>query len=100
MCVAFLRAVERAVVPDIPAAQALLDPADEQLRAYRETQEETQAETGGDAVHRGAVWPFKTSLIAHRHAGTVFQRAREPERRPLRPSWITRNAPRDVSGPG
>lgn len=73
--VAFLRAVKRAIVPDIPAAQQLLAPADAQLVAYREAQEEAQMEP---TVHQFTVEPaaIRDVVDCSSHAGTVFQEAR------------------------
>jgi hypothetical protein len=73
--VAFLRAVKRAVVPDIPAAQALLVPADEQLRTYREAQEGAQTEP---VATQFTVEPAAIQGVVDcsSHAGTVFARAR------------------------
>jgi hypothetical protein len=73
--VAFLRAVKRAVVPDIPAAQALLVPADEQLRTYREAQEGAQTEP---VATQFTVEPAAIQGVVNcsSHAGTVFARAR------------------------
>ena len=73
--VAFLRAVKRVVVPDIPAAQQLLVPADEQLRAYREAQEEAQTEP---VVNQFTIEPsaIRDVVDCSSHAETVFQQAR------------------------
>jgi predicted nucleic acid-binding Zn-ribbon protein len=72
---AFLRAVRQAVVPDIPAAQQILDPVDVQLRTYREAQEEAQTEA---VVNRFTVEPTVIERVVNcaSHASTVFQRAR------------------------
>ena len=74
--IAFLRAVQRVVVPDIPAAQELLQPVDAQLRAYREAQEEAQAEP---VANQFTVEPANIQAVVgdcSAHAGNVFQRAR------------------------
>jgi TolA-binding protein len=73
--VSFLLTVKRLMVPDIPAAQQLLRPADEQLMAYREAQEEAQTEP---TVSRFTVEPaaIRDVVDCSPHAGTVFQRAR------------------------
>jgi hypothetical protein len=73
--VAFLRAVERTVVPDIPAAQRLLEPAEEQLTTYAEEQETTQAEAVANRFNEARV-PIRDIIDCSAHAGTVFQRAR------------------------
>jgi len=73
--VEFLRAVKRAIVPDIPAAQQLLAPADAQISAYREAQEEVQMEP---TVNQFTVEPagIRDVVDCSSHAGTVFQEAR------------------------
>jgi hypothetical protein len=73
--VAFLRAVERVVVPDIPAAQQLLEPADEQLDTYGAAQEEAQAEAVAARFDEARV-PIREVIDCSAHAATVFQRAR------------------------
>jgi hypothetical protein len=73
--VAFLRAVERAVVPNIPAAQQLLEPAEEQLDSYAEEQQATQADAVAARFDEARV-PIREVIDCSAHAGTVFQRAR------------------------
>jgi hypothetical protein len=73
--VAFLRAVERTVVPDIPAAQRLLEPAEEQLDTYADEQEATQAEAVANRFNDERV-PMRDIIDCSAQAGTVFQRAR------------------------
>jgi hypothetical protein len=73
--VAFLRAVERTVVPDIPAAQRLLEPSEEQLDTYADEQEATQAEAVANRFDDARV-PIRDVIDCSAHAGTVFQRAR------------------------
>jgi hypothetical protein len=73
--VAFLRAVERVVVPDIPAAQQLLEPADEQLDTYGAAQEEAQAEAVAARFDEARV-PIREVIDCSAHAATVFQQAR------------------------
>jgi hypothetical protein len=72
--VAFLRAVKRAMVPTIPEAQQLLIPADEQLRAYGEAQEESQADS---TANRFTVMPadIRDVIDCSPYARTVFERA-------------------------
>jgi hypothetical protein len=74
--VAFLRAVERAVVPAIPAAQQLLEPAEEQLDTYAEEQEAAQADAVAARFDEARV-PIREVLDCSAHAATVFQRARD-----------------------
>jgi hypothetical protein len=71
----FLRAVERTVVPDIPAAQRLLEPAEEQLTTYSDEQETTQAEAVANRFNDERVH-MRDIIDCSAHAGTVFQRAR------------------------
>lgn len=73
--VAFLRAVERAVVPAIPEAQRLLQPAEEQFDAYADEQEATQVEAVANRFNEARV-PIRDVIDCSAHAGTVFQRAR------------------------
>jgi hypothetical protein len=71
----FLRAVQRTVVPDIPAAQQRLAPVDAQLRAYREAQEEAQTEP---VANRFTVEPENIRRVVNceNRANVVFERAR------------------------
>jgi hypothetical protein len=73
--ITFVRSVQRMKVPAIPAAQEVLQPVDAQLRAYREAQEETQAET---VANQFTVEPAAIQEVVDcsAHAGTVFERAR------------------------
>ena len=75
--IAFVRAVQGAIVPDIPAAQELLQPVDAQLRAYGEAQEEAQTD---QVVNQFTVEPAETAIRGmvngQAHANTVFERAR------------------------
>jgi hypothetical protein len=71
----FLLAVERTVVPDIPAAQRLLEPAEEQLTTYAEEQETTQAEAVANRFNDECVH-MRDIIDCSAHAGTVFQRTR------------------------
>jgi hypothetical protein len=73
--VAFLRTIERTVVPDIPAAQQLLEPAEAQLDTYAEEQEAAQADTVAARFDEARV-PIRDVIDGSAHAGTVFQRAR------------------------
>lgn len=71
----FLHAVERAVVPAIPEAQRLLEPAEGQLDTYAEEQEATQAEAVANRFNHERV-PIRDVIDCSAHAGMVFQRAR------------------------
>jgi hypothetical protein len=73
--IAFVRAYQRALVPAIPAAQELLQPADAHLRAYREAQEETQAEPVANQFTPEPA-TIRAVVDCSAHAGEVFQRAR------------------------
>jgi hypothetical protein len=73
--VAFLRVVERAVVPAIPAAQQLLEPAEAQLDTYAEEQDAAQADAVAAQFDEARV-AIREVIDCSAHAGTVFQRAR------------------------
>lgn len=71
----FLRAVERAVVPAIPEAEGLLEPAEEQLTTYADEQEATQADAVANRFNAEPA-AIRDVIDCSAHAGTVFQRAR------------------------
>jgi hypothetical protein len=71
----FLHAVERAVVPAIPDAQRLLEPAEEQLTTYADAQEATQADAVAKRFNAEPT-AIRDVIDCSAHAGTVFQRAR------------------------
>jgi hypothetical protein len=73
--VAFLRTVERTVAPDIPAAQRLLEPAEEQLDTYADEQEATQAEVVANRFNAEPV-SIREVIDFSADTGTVFRHAR------------------------
>jgi hypothetical protein len=73
---AFLRAVEVAIVPAIPAAQQLVAQAEAPLEGYRDAQEALLTETVAGQFRVDRV-PIRDVVNLDRQAGHVFQRARE-----------------------